>query len=58
MADLPLYPGAPRWLRTFGISLGIIALLLIVLIHAGGAPHHGMPTFGGAGHGAAHESPR
>ena len=47
MADQPPYPGGPRWLRIFGIAASAIALLLIALIHVGGAPHHGMPSFGG-----------
>jgi ABC-type phosphate transport system auxiliary subunit len=47
MADPPPYPGAPRWLWMFGAAVSIIALLLVVLIHVSGAPHHGMPSFGG-----------
>lgn len=49
MADPPTYPGAPRWLWMFGAAASVVALLLIALIHVGGAPHHGMPSFGGPG---------
>ena len=56
VADLSPYPGAPRWLRMFGIAVGIVALLLVVLIHTGGAPHQGMSFFGGASYSAAGES--
>ena len=46
MADLPPYPGTPRWLWVFGAAVSVMALLLVVLIHVGGAPYHRMPSFG------------
>jgi hypothetical protein len=49
MADPRSYPGAPRWVKVSGIVVGVVALLLVVLIHAGGG--HNMPSAGG--HGAA-----
>ncbi len=54
MADVPPYPGPPRWLWMFEAAVGVMALLLVVLIHVGGAPHHRMPSFGGPG--AVHEN--
>jgi hypothetical protein len=40
MADLPTYPGAPRWVKVFGIVVGVLALLIIILMFAGvGGPH-------------------
>jgi len=39
MADLPPYPGAPRWVKISGIIAGILALLVAVLLLAGGGNH-------------------
>lgn len=36
MADLPPYPGAPRWVKVAAIIVGVVALLVVVLIVAGG----------------------
>jgi hypothetical protein len=51
VADLPSYPGAPRWLRIFGIAVGVVTLLLVALMHAS-RPHHNM-FVGGVDHSAA-----
>jgi hypothetical protein len=53
MAAQPSYPGAPRWLKVSAIAIGGVALLLIVLIHAGGGLRHHMPSIDGFGHSAA-----
>jgi hypothetical protein len=55
MADPRSYPGAPRWLKVSGIVVGVVALLLVVLIHVSGG--HNMPTAGGlGGHSAVERS--
>lgn len=36
MADLPPYPGLPRWVKASGIAAGILVLLFIILMIAGG----------------------
>ncbi len=39
MADLPPYPGAPRWVKAFGIiAIALVVIIVFVLI-AGGGPH-------------------
>lgn len=51
MAELPSYPGTPRWVKISGIVIGILALLLVVVIVTGiGGPHGpGRHTFSGDG---------
>jgi hypothetical protein len=39
MADLPPYPGAPRWVKISGIIAGLLVLLVVVLLLAGGGQH-------------------
>jgi len=40
MADLPLYPGTPRWVKVSAIVVGVLVLLFIVLVLTGvGGPH-------------------
>ena len=39
MADLPPYPGAPRWVKISGIIVGILVLLVVILLLVGGGPH-------------------
>jgi len=39
MADLPRYPGTPRWVKVSGIVIGILILLLVGLIVVGGGGH-------------------
>jgi len=38
MTDSPRYPGAPRWVKVFGIIAIVVVLLLVVLKLTG---HHG-----------------
>jgi hypothetical protein len=43
MADLPPYPGTPRWVKVFGI-IGIVVVLLVSIIlvtGVGGPGGHG-----------------
>jgi hypothetical protein len=55
MPDPPSYPGAPRWVKVSGIVVGVVALLLVILIHVSGG--HNTPTAGGlGGHSAAERS--
>ena len=49
MADPRPYPGPPRWVKVSGIAVGVLALLIVILIHAGGGPHHNIPSAGGLG---------
>jgi hypothetical protein len=45
VADPPPYPGTPRWLRMLTIA-GTAALMLLVLVHVIGGPHHNLPIVG------------
>lgn len=38
MADLPPYPGTPRWVKVFGIIAAAVILLFVILLHTRG-PH-------------------
>lgn len=58
MAGQPSYPGVPRWLKVSAIAISGVALLLVVLIHAGSRLHHHMPFIGGLDHSAAQEGGR
>ena len=44
MADPRPYPGAPRWVKASSIVAGVLTLLVVILIHAGGGPNHHIPT--------------
>jgi hypothetical protein len=44
MADPPPYPGTPRWVKVSGTAAGILVLLIAILIHVGGGPHHNIPS--------------
>lgn len=39
MADLPPYPGAPRWVKVSAIIAGVLALLVVILLLFGGGSH-------------------
>jgi len=58
MAGPPTYPGAPRWLKRSAMVAGLVALLLVILIHLGGGLHHHMPSIDDRGHNAAQEGDR
>ena len=36
MADPPPYPGAPRWVKVFGIIVIVVVLLAVAMMVAGG----------------------
>ncbi|MBI4311483.1 MAG: hypothetical protein HY681_06845 [Chloroflexi bacterium] len=48
MADQPRYPGAPRWVKVFGIIGIIVVLLVVIVLFAGGGP---------GGHGPGRHAP-
>lgn len=40
MADLPPYPGTPRWVKVSGIVVAVLVLLVVILVFTGvGGPH-------------------
>lgn len=40
MADLPSYPGTPRWVKITGTVFGVLVLLTIIMTFADiGGPH-------------------
>lgn len=42
MGDPPPYPGTPRWVKVSGIVVGVLVLLAVILMLAGGGPvRHG-----------------
>ena len=46
-ADIPPYPGAPRWVKIFGAVVAV-TLLLLVIVFAGGEHGPGGPMQHGA----------
>jgi hypothetical protein len=45
MTSSPAYPGAPRWLKIFGIIVPVLILLLVVAAHLLGVhPSHSSGT--------------
>jgi len=36
MANRPPYPGAPRWVKVFGIILAAVVLLFVIMMFIGG----------------------
>lgn len=51
MADPLPYPGAPRWVKASGVAVGVVALLVVILIHTG-AGHNSQPLGDLGGHAA------
>jgi hypothetical protein len=47
MANLPPYPGTPRWVKVFGIILIVVVLLVVARIFIGGEHGPGMPGMHG-----------
>jgi hypothetical protein len=41
MADLPPYPGTPRWVKAFGAIALVLVLLLLILVFTRGLGGHG-----------------
>ena len=54
MADSPIYPGTPRWVKVFGIVVLVLVLLVVVVMATGVGGRHGpgrhMPSGGAGGH--------
>jgi hypothetical protein len=44
MADPARYPGASRWVKLFSIAAGAMAVLVVIVLHAGGGLRHNMPS--------------
>jgi hypothetical protein len=49
MADPTDYPGTPRWVKVSGVVVGVLALLVVIVLHAGGGLRHNTPSAGGLG---------
>ena len=41
VADSPRYPGAPRWVKVFGIIVISLVIVLVILRLTGHTPPHG-----------------
>jgi hypothetical protein len=39
MANRPPYPGAPRWVKVFGIIVIVLVLLVVAIMFIGGGEH-------------------
>ena len=39
MANRPPYPGTPRWVKVFGITVIVVVLLVVGLMFIGGGEH-------------------
>ena len=54
MADLPAYPGTPRWVKIVGIVVIVLVLLIAIIMFTGvGSPHgpgRHIPAGGAGGH--------
>jgi hypothetical protein len=51
MADLPPYPGTPRWVNVFGTIALVVVLLFVILMFTRGPGGHGPgrhKAFGGS----------
>jgi hypothetical protein len=44
MTDPARYPGAPRWVKTFAIAAGAAAVMVVIVLHAGGGLRHDMSS--------------
>lgn len=54
MADLPPYPGTPRWVKVFGIIALVVVLLFVFLVFTRGPGGHGPGRHKGSGGSAGH----
>ena len=50
MADLPPYPGTPRWVKVFGAIIVFVLILAALLMHLRGPGGHGPRRHGAARH--------
>jgi hypothetical protein len=58
MTDPARYPGVPRWVKTSAIAVGAVALLVVIVLHAGGGLRHDVPSASALGDRAAPEGNR
>ncbi|PWV66862.1 hypothetical protein DFR69_1261, partial [Nocardia neocaledoniensis] len=59
-SEPPKRRGVPRWVIIGGIGLAVIAILMVVMMLAGGGEGHGPGRHGGSGNppaGVSHTSP-
>lgn len=54
MADVPSYPGTPRWVKVFGIIATVLTLLVLFATLAGGGGPHGPGRHALSGDAVAH----
>ena len=52
MADLPPYPGTPRWVKVFGAIIVVVLILFALLMHLRGPGGHGPRRHGAERQGA------
>jgi hypothetical protein len=57
MADLPRYPGTPRWVKLSGIVIGVLVLLVVIMVLTGVGGPHGPGRHAPSGDAAGHVSP-
>jgi hypothetical protein len=41
LAERPPYPGAPRWVKVFGVVVFVVVLLFVILLVTGSPGGHG-----------------
>jgi hypothetical protein len=46
MAEPTAYPGTPRWVKVSGLIVGVLALLVVIVLHADGGSRHNMRSAG------------
>ncbi len=44
MAEPPLYPGTPRWVKVFGIIAIVVVLLFVIMLLTGYGPGRHTPS--------------
>ena len=54
MADLPPYPGTPRWVKVFAIIVIALVLLVVAMMFIGG--EHGPGRHAASGDAGGHSS--
>ncbi|MBA2413952.1 MAG: hypothetical protein H0V63_14195 [Burkholderiaceae bacterium] len=57
MADLPPYPGTPRWVKVFGVIVLAVVLLFVILLVTRGPGGHGPGRHASAADTGAHVLP-
>jgi hypothetical protein len=44
MSNRPRYPGAPRWVRVFGIIVIVVVLVVVIMLLTGHGPGRHTPS--------------